>query len=375
MATRQMKLNVSDARDGSGEVVISSGNTLRHRDYWSGKSFRLIPAGIRTEPWKSNPVVLYQHNFGIPVATADVYLSPQGQLKGRNIQFHRKPVPLQNGSTFDTGAVADLWEDRVLNAVSNHIMLNQEDEDSIFETDGEIIIPTSEMLEFSIVVLPADRDAIRNQALALGLEPNVVDIMFTAHKNPESGIITVSSQVTAHSTEDSMPNENEVSLENAQEEETPAAGAIAANVDDQPQEETVETVEVEASVEVEEEELEIPIDDLVNALTASPEVMTALAQALAPAVTQAIAANDSLVEQIAAGLTRTEALTDTLASSAPQDRRLRLVITGANNQASVPAPAPRRIVASAGQQVIEPETDSPPARRKVSLTSMVRTTG
>jgi hypothetical protein len=272
---KTLQLNTRNAKQGD-EVIISSGKALRHQDYWSGKAFRLIPSGIRTEHWYDNPAMLYQHDSNIPLGTADIF-HENGMLKARDIVFHRKRVPTRAGE-FDTGLIADLWEEGWINAVSNHIMLTKEDIERVLETEEEIIIPTSEMLEFSIVTLPADRDAVRKRAMEMGVSDTIAASLF----NPtavtrDSGIIEVVTQATAHRdgatvTEDIMEHDElEMETQDTEAQEAPPV--------DGPD-------ELETAVQVEdvEEVIELSAEELVNALVETPEAIQALAQAVVEAI-------------------------------------------------------------------------------------------
>ena len=70
-------LEQKSTRNKDGRVIVASGSTTRNRDFWSGKMFRIVPSGIRTEAWEKNPVVLWLHNFAIPLGKSQVY-APKG---------------------------------------------------------------------------------------------------------------------------------------------------------------------------------------------------------------------------------------------------------------------------------------------------------
>jgi hypothetical protein len=349
---KTLQLNTRNAKQGD-EVIISSGKALRSQDYWSGKAFRLIPSGIRTEHWYDNPVMLYQHNSNIPLGTADIF-HENGMLKARDMVFHRKRVPA-GGGEIDTGLIADLWEEGWINAVSNHILLTKEDIERVLETEEEIIIPTSEMLEFSIVTLPADRDAVRKRAMEMGVSDTIAASLF----NPtavtrDSGIIEVVTQATAHRdgatvTEDIMEHDElEIETQDTEAQDTPPV--------DGPD-------ELETAVQVEdvEEVIELSAEELVNALVETPEAIQALAQAVVEAILNDMPdAVNALASAVAPPTRQTRLVINTNktrpAQAQPQAQ------TNTHISASVqPAPAPQRIKNEEGEKP-----------KKFKLTGMVR---
>lgn len=218
-------VNESARIDGADEVLVASGKTTRNRDYWTGKPFRIIPSGIRLEAWQKNPVLMYMHNFNLPIGTAEMFMR-DGQLFANNFQFHRKKLPLATDNwigdaigDFDTAVIADLWEEKWLNAVSKHIIMSPADEEAFLETDDEMIIPTSEMIEFSIVTVPGDSEAVRQKMMAWGVNDHVINFCVDCNSGlsvPSTVPVTITtSNVTPGDdgdtrVEDSMPNEEEV---------------------------------------------------------------------------------------------------------------------------------------------------------------------
>lgn len=192
----------------NGRVVVASGNVTRNRDYWSGKAIRIVPSGIRTEAWEKNPVVLWMHNFNILLGTSQVY-KKNGMMYSDegDFSFHRKRIPVVNGhfgggiGEFDTAAIADLWEEKYINTVSIHLTLDKDDEANIVERDDEIIVPTSEMIEFSLVTVPGDRDATREKMIAMGVESHVLSYLL-----PEVSMATTDVEETL---EEEVPVESD----------------------------------------------------------------------------------------------------------------------------------------------------------------------
>jgi len=186
-----IRLNNNQQRESNDSVVVASGSRSRNRDRYSGKPIRLVPAGMRLQGWRANPLILWHHNFEIPLAVADFVLR-EGKLWAENFNFHRRIIPIATQNfigdaigVFDTSVMADLWRDRYLNAMSIHVMFEPSDEDNIIETDDEIVFMTSEVLEGSIVTIPGDRDSvrpgssesIRRRLVGLGLTERVASLL------------------------------------------------------------------------------------------------------------------------------------------------------------------------------------------------------
>lgn len=148
-----MELTFTTNREevGKDAVVASSGLTSRNRDFFSGKPFRVVPSGIRTDAFRKNPVLLWQHDADEPIGRAETFMH-QTQLMARP-EFHRM--------TKKSAVVADLWSAGFLNAVSIRLNLEPGDIEQIVETDDEIILNSSDLVELSVVTLPGDAGAVR----------------------------------------------------------------------------------------------------------------------------------------------------------------------------------------------------------------------
>jgi HK97 family phage prohead protease len=138
-------LITSSAEDRQGEVVV--------------------PGGISLENFQRNPVVLYGHDYsGLPVAKAtSLTLEPSGIAA-------RFSFP-ENGVYDKADTVRKLWGAGFLNAVSIGFIPLERSE------DGRTITKC-ELLEFSIVPVPANQEALRRALENLqvpSVEPPVVE--------------------------------------------------------------------------------------------------------------------------------------------------------------------------------------------------------
>lgn len=181
------------ADNKKGAITVASGDTTRNRHMFSNKHIQVVPGGIRLNAWRKNPVVLWQHNQNIPIGTAQLSIV-DGKLVADSISFHRKSVPVlsETGSSesFDTSIIAELWDEGFLNATSLHVIFSPEDEARAFEANDRFVIPSSELIEFSIVTIPADRDAIRERMAAKGVPDALFQCLCAPTPNMEEDDMT-----------------------------------------------------------------------------------------------------------------------------------------------------------------------------------------
>lgn len=191
-------------------VLVAGGEVTRNMDYWSGKHYRINPMGIRTGTWANQGgIILYMHNHHIPMGKGSVYKEEGKLWSPDNFDFHREilPVATQNWigdaiGDVNTAVLADMWEKHYLNAVSIGLMFTPADFEMIEESDDEIYFGSSEMLEFSIVTLAADRDAHRQSdalkryhfMLEQGVRPEAA-MCLNCHPN-DLGFSVTKSEVT-----------------------------------------------------------------------------------------------------------------------------------------------------------------------------------
>lgn len=196
-----LTFNINDVEIGQdGRILVASGKTTRNRDWFTGKLFRIVPAGIRLSPFNRNPVTLWMHNHHIPLGIAPLF-HDQGMVFANEIDFHRRTIPIASDKfigdsigVFDTSVIADLWDQRYLRAVSISIMFTDEDIENVVETEEEIVFNSSEAIEFSVVTIPADRDAIKQRMVKSFSVPSSLAELVVC----EDGVCSLKS-VTPHS--------------------------------------------------------------------------------------------------------------------------------------------------------------------------------
>lgn len=158
------------------KVVAASGQRTRNYDWFSGKFFRIVPAGIRLDNYRNNNVFLWAHDSR---AIENVLGNADVQMEGAVLTA----VPSFHMEHEKSMLASALWNKGVLNAVSVRIGLTNEDIANITETDEEILIPTSELWELSLATIPADAGAVRQAALALGIDDQRVNRWLMEVKN------------------------------------------------------------------------------------------------------------------------------------------------------------------------------------------------
>ncbi len=287
----------------NGRIVVASGTKSRNRDYYTGKPYRLVPSGMRFDAWGKTGLVLYMHNFNIPLGRNSLYLEDGKLYSPDAIDFHRMVVPIATTNwigdaigEFDTGVIADLWEDLYLNSVSIHIMMTLEDEENIVELEDEILIPTSEVIEYSVVTVPGDREANRERLLSMGLDPAFVECVTCSEINqrksglqtPEPVIHLVDGEtvvVGSGTKSDEVDATSSIQLEvrdmevKEQDVEVTEEGDLRPLVQETHIE--IEVPEEEFAEVLEEEETVIPILEMAEALAEDEEALKVLARAFA----------------------------------------------------------------------------------------------
>jgi hypothetical protein len=284
-------------RQEDGRILVASGSRSRNRDWDTNKPYRLMPSGMRFDAWAKTGLVLYMHNFHIPLGKGSLYLE-NGQLWAPDtIDFHRRVIPVATQNwigdaigDIDTSVLADLWDQRYLNSVSIHVMFTPEDELNIVETAEEILIPTSEVVEFSVVTIPGDREANRERMLAMGLEPGEKELCLLCDMDPPVHTAPDGSKyrylpagaLDKFSWAQGSPNhsKSEVDMDN-QEQDVETTKTDEEEVAEETPIEPAEEFTDELAEEVEGEVDFIDVGELVEAIANDPEARMTLAQALA----------------------------------------------------------------------------------------------
>ncbi len=146
-------------------LVASSPNADRDKD-------RINPLGIKTESFERNPVLFYGHNYHDPWAV--IGRIPEFIRSGSDFRF--KPELRAAANDADPmNIVKLLWDSKLLNASSIGFMPIKGSHNDIGGIDYDEI----ELLEISLVPLPANQDALRLAMKALDNDNETVKKDFT----------------------------------------------------------------------------------------------------------------------------------------------------------------------------------------------------
>lgn len=332
-----IKFQASETVREKGRVLVASGNQSRNRDRNTDLPYRLVPGGMRLEKWEKNPLIFYMHHLGLPLAKAKMFVEDGKLWAWDNFEFHRKEVPvftLLGMEMFPTGAIADLWDEGFLNAVSIHIILSKLDEQGVIETEDEVIIPTSEIIEASVVTVPGDGDATREEQEFLeefvdrlrvkGVSMDVAECVACNFGNlwtPPTPVLQ-SEQVANRGDLISVP---EVSMSKTNTEIAEITEAAEETPVEAAAEVTEATLEVTDEVVVE-QEIELPVEDLAQAIAEDPAAILIIANALVGVpefVQQLVVAASAQVQAVepVMQVAMPQKIKLTLTSSVPQGRQ------------------------------------------------------
>ena len=116
----------------------------------------IIPSGIEYTAYLKNPIVLAQHNADEwPIGKCLGFMM-NGENLEATLQFHRL--------TEEACVVADLVAAGYVKAVSVGIIPTESEEQTI-DSKKVIVYPKSELVEFSVVSIPANRDALIKKSI------------------------------------------------------------------------------------------------------------------------------------------------------------------------------------------------------------------
>lgn len=161
----QTESKLVDDAENVFEVMITTENTDRDGDI-------VVASGGQLDPYRANPVVLFGHSYrDIAVArTIELDILPS---RGIKTLFQFPPF----GTSVRADEIHGLWRAKFLNAASIGFMpLKWEN----LEVDHDTWFPPRkftewELFEWSIVTVPANREALRLAVKGLGLDWDVLD--------------------------------------------------------------------------------------------------------------------------------------------------------------------------------------------------------
>jgi len=154
---KQFDIVVRELRENGGQILINTAAVDRDRD-------RVLPAGVRTDNYMKNPVVQWGHNYHEPWATIGRTLSIERRPEGLVADFELRPAANDQDPQH---IVRLLWQGGWIKAASVGFINLESSENDVGGRDYQ----EWELLEWSLVPIPANQEALRLAAKAFGDEP------------------------------------------------------------------------------------------------------------------------------------------------------------------------------------------------------------
>jgi len=180
-------------------VIGSTGAIDRHNE-------SVNPEGWDTKNFKKNPVILYAHDYwGLPIGKAlKVYV--EGKKLMFDIQFATHDFALK---------VFDLFKEKILNAFSVGFIVKKWGEDK-----DKYSIMEQELLELSVVPVPANQEALANMLHVKSLDDKTKKLLedFKALLEKEVERMEAEKKALDEPREDEEPEVEEIEDEDEEEE-------------------------------------------------------------------------------------------------------------------------------------------------------------
>lgn len=156
--------------DSTYDVLITTPRLDRYRD-------RVLPAGAHLENYRRNPVVLWLHDYGghTPAGGVPLGLSLRESASERGIESTFRFREAANDGDF-VNVIRAAWEQRVLRGASIGFEPIRVEENDL----GGLDYVEWELLEWSLVPIPANPDALLTALRTVGLGPVVAQPDYTA---------------------------------------------------------------------------------------------------------------------------------------------------------------------------------------------------
>ena len=135
----------------------------------------LLPSGVDLRDFKKNPVVLFMHEGKkLPVGTAPLIVRKPDSIIAK-VMFAERPDTLPDAQEFVPDTVFSMFQQGVLRAFSVGFMLDKArvptpDDVRRFGRTVKQVITKWRLLEFSVVSVPANQDALA-EAVSKGYVP------------------------------------------------------------------------------------------------------------------------------------------------------------------------------------------------------------
>jgi len=154
---KEISIEVKELREGGGRILINTGAVDRDRD-------RVLPIGAQIENYMRNPVVQWGHNYFEPWATIGRTNSLEMTEDGIIADFELRPAANEHDPQ---NVIRLLWEGGWVRTASVGFIPGAFDENDA----GGLDYTAWELLEWSLVPIPANQEALRLAVKGLGDEP------------------------------------------------------------------------------------------------------------------------------------------------------------------------------------------------------------
>lgn len=153
MIRKTVPIEVAEKNENGGTIIISTGDLDRDND-------RVMPMGARVDNYLNNPVVQYGHNYSEPWATVGRTTSLQVGENGIAAEFELRPAANEQDPQ---NIVRLLWEGDWIRTASIGFAPKEREEND----DGGVDFTEWDLLEWSLVPVPANQSALRLAMKAL----------------------------------------------------------------------------------------------------------------------------------------------------------------------------------------------------------------
>jgi HK97 family phage prohead protease len=154
MKRKTFTIDIQEMRKDGGKIVINTAALDRDRD-------RVFPSGAKIENYLENPVVMWGHNYSEPYATAGRTTILSMTPENIEVDFELRPA----ANEYDPqNIVRLLWEGGWIKTASVGFIPNMAT--AAMNEEGGWDIRDWELLEWSLVPIPANQEALRLAAKA-----------------------------------------------------------------------------------------------------------------------------------------------------------------------------------------------------------------
>lgn len=147
LQNKQTTIKVLERQKDGGRIVISTGGVDRDKD-------RVFPQGAKLDNYRNNPVVLWGHDYYSPSAIIGRARAVEASESGLVADFELREAANDQDPQH---IVRLLWEQDFVRAAS----IGFRPESAVSNDFGGLDFVSWELLEFSLVSVPANADALR----------------------------------------------------------------------------------------------------------------------------------------------------------------------------------------------------------------------